>query len=91
MEMLRGSAFYVEALWYGDSQRFHVFPGSSALSRNSSTNQGRIGQNSIKTTRIDLKLCRQVLGSVEKISSRHQHPISSLSMANQRRMKNTSS
>jgi hypothetical protein len=40
------------------ARRFRVFRRGSALSRNSSTNQGRMGQNSIKTTRIDLKLCR---------------------------------
>ena len=31
-------------------------------------------RNSTKSTRIDLKLCRDILGSVEKISSKHQHP-----------------
>jgi len=45
-------------------------------------------QNSTKSTRIDLRFCREVPRGVEKITSEHQHPISSKSHTNSKSIKN---
>jgi hypothetical protein len=48
------------------ARRFRVFHGGSALSRNSSTNQDGTGQNSIKTTQIDLNFAGRFLGVLRR-------------------------
>jgi hypothetical protein len=86
-----GSAFFpggsAARRFHVFTRRFRVFREGSALSRNSSTNQGRMGQNSIKTTRIDLNFAGRIL----RVLRRYLHPISSLSREIKEKWKSTGS